>query len=273
MSKTWKTVAYIILIIIGLFSIFPVIWMISTTLKTDSQVNLVPPVWIPHPFAWGNWLKAVTYIPFPLYLWNTVFVSVLATLGAMLVCPMIAYSFARLRWPGRSLAFALTISVMMLPSTVTMIPVFVEWKTVGLVGTRWPLILGSFFGSPYYIFLLRQFFLGLPNELEDAGRVDGLSEYGIYFRVMLPLAVPGVLTIGLFQFMASWGDFMGPLIYLFKPSTYTLSLGIQQFMTQHTVMMQQLMVVGLLTTIPIIVIYFFVQKRFIEGITFTGIKG
>ncbi|MFD1674464.1 carbohydrate ABC transporter permease [Alicyclobacillus fodiniaquatilis] len=268
-----KIVGYIAVIIIAIFSIFPFVWMISTSLKPDAQLSASPPVWIPHPFVWKNWLNAVRDIPFPHYLWNTFYITGLSTLGAMLVNPMVAYSLARIQWFGQKWLFGLTIAVMMLPATVTMIPLYVEWTKVGLVGTPWPLILGNFLGSPFMIFLLRQFYLGLPTDLEDAGRIDGLSEYGIFFRIMLPLSMPGVLTVGLFQFMASWGDFMGPLIYLNKNSQYTISIGMQQFQTQHTVMMQELMVVALLTTIPIIAIYFFVQKRFIEGITFSGIKG
>lgn len=268
-----KNLAYVALAVLGVISIFPFLWMLSTSLKSDTQLNSISPIWIPHPIDWHNWVEAVTAIPFPTYVWNTLLISALATLGAMIVNPMVAYSMARLKWFGRDALFGVTIAVMMLPTTVTLIPVFVEWRMMNLVGTQWPLILGCYLGSPFFIFLLRQFFLGLPVELEDAGRVDGLSEYGIYFRVMLPLSIPGVLTIGLFQFMGSWGDFLGPLIYLNDPNSFTISLGIQQFMTEHTVMIQPLMVVGILTTVPIIIIYFFVQKRFIEGITFTGIKG
>lgn len=270
-GATWTT--YIVLAVISLVAIFPLLWMVSTSLKTTPQVNTITPSLIPHPFVWKNWITAVTYIPFPQYLGNTVFITALSTLGAILVNPMVAYSLARLRWFGRKYLFALTIAVLMLPGTVTLIPVFVEWKMTGLVGTRWPLILGNYLGAPFFIFLLRQFFLGLPVELEDAARVDGLSEYGIYFRIMLPLAIPSVLTVGLFQFMGSWSDFLGPLIYLNNPSTFTISLGMQQFMSLHSVLIQPLMAAGLLTTIPIVILYFFVQKRFIEGITFTGIKG
>lgn len=270
-KKRYKFILYPVLVVISFICFFPMLWMLFTSLMTDPQI--MDQSIFPNPIEWKNWPSAVTTFPFLRYLWNTFFIAVLSTIGAMIVNPMAAYSLARVEWVGRNLLFTITIAVMFLPATVTMIPVYLEWKTVGLMGTPWPLILRHFFGASFFIFLLRQFFLALPTELEDAARVDGLGEYGIYFHIMLPLAMPGILTVGLFQFIQSWDDFMGPLIYLNDSKTYTLSLGISQFIQEHNVQTQEMMAVALFTVIPIIILYFFVQKRFIQGITFSGSKG
>jgi multiple sugar transport system permease protein len=269
-----NTIIYIILTVLGFFFLLPFFWMLSTSLKTDQQLFVFPQVWIPNPIQWSNYAGAVTTIPFFRYMLNTFFVAFMDVLGTVIACPLVAYGLSRIEWKGREILFFLTISVMMIPQEVTMIPQFIMFSKAGLVGTYVPLFIASFFGGrPFMIFLLRQFFVGLPKDLEDAARIDGASEFRIYRSVILPLVVPGILTVGLFRFMNSWNDFLGPLLYLNNESTYTLSIGLQMFTTQYQTEWAMLMAASLLVALPVIVMYFFVQKRFIQGITFTGIKG
>ncbi len=265
---------HIVLILVGLFFLLPFFWMLSTALKSDQQIFVNPPVWIPDPVVWGNFVEAVTAIPFFKYMGNTAIVAFMDVLGTVIACPLVAYGLSRLEWKGRDLLFFVTIAVMMIPTEVTMIPQFIMFSKFNLVGTYVPLYLAAFFGGrPFMIFLLRQFFMNLPRDLEDAARIDGASELRIYARVVLPLVVPGILTVALFRFMNSWNDFLGPLLYLSDETKYTLSIGLQMFTTQYKTEWALLMAASLLVTLPVVVIYFFVQKRFIEGITFSGIKG
>ena len=265
---------HMVLILVGLFFLLPFFWMFSTALKSDQQIFVNPPVWIPDPVMWENFASAVTVIPFFSYMKNTCFVALLDVLGTVLACPLVAYGLSRLEWRGRNLLFFLTISVMMIPHEVTMIPQFIMYSKMGLVGTYVPLYVASFFGGrPFMIFLLRQFFINLPRDLEDAARIDGASEIQVYGRVVLPLVVPGILTVALFRFMNSWNDFIGPLLYLSDEKKYTITIGLQMFTTQYKTEWALLMAASLLTAIPVVAVYFVVQKRFIEGITFSGIKG
>lgn len=269
--KTWLAQAF--LIVSSVFFVAPFIWMVSTSLKPSTQVYTFPPQWIPKPFQWSNYTAAMEYIPFFTYLKNTIVITGFSTLGVVLVCPLVAYSFAKLEWRGKGPLFFLTIAVMMIPGQVTMIPLFLLFEKLNWIGSSLPLIVPAFFGVPFYIFLLRQFFLGLPNELKDAARIDGASEFRIYWQIMLPLAKSAALAVGLFQFMASWTDFMGPLLYLTDQHSYTLSLGLQQFQSQKGTEWGLMMAVSTMMTAPIILLFFFLQKTFIQGITFSGIKG
>lgn len=271
--KLSRAVIHIALIALSAFFLLPFFWMLSTSLKSESQLLLTPPVWIPSPLMWSNYQKAVNFIPFFSYMGNTAGVAALDVLGTVLVVPMVAYGLSRLKWRGRETVFFITIAVMMIPTEVTMVPTFILFSKLGLVGSYVPLYIQSFFGRPFMIFLLRQFFKNLPRDLEDAARIDGASEFAIYRKVILPLVVPGVLTVALFRFMGAWNDFIGPLLYINKENRYTLSIGLQMFTTQYRTEWALLMSATLLTTLPVITIYFFIQKRFIEGITFAGIKG
>ncbi|MEG1195261.1 MAG: carbohydrate ABC transporter permease [Clostridia bacterium] len=272
-QRVSRMLTHIVLIILGACFVLPFFWMLSTALKSDEQLLLSPPVWIPSPLVWNNFVKATEYIPFFSYMGNSAIVAVLDVLGTVLVCPLIAYGLSRLEWKGRDTLFFITIAVMMIPTEVTMVPSFILFSKLNLVGSYIPLFIQSFFGRPFMIFLLRQFFMNLPHDLEDAARIDGASELRIYAKIILPLVVPGILTVGLFRFMNSWNDFIGPLLYLNKEKMYTLPIGLQMFTTQYKTEWALLMAAALLTTLPVVLIYFFVQKRFIEGITFSGIKG
>lgn len=264
--------AHIVLIVASFIFMIPFIWMVSTSLKPLTQVFTFPPEWIPKPVKWSNYIDAMSYIPFFTYLKNTVIITILSTVGAVVSCPLVAYSFAKLKWPGRNILFIITIGVMMIPGQVTMIPLFLLFEKLGMVGTPLPLVIPAFFGVPFYIFLLRQFFMGLPDSLREAAKIDGAGEFRIYWQIMLPLAKPAVLAVGLFQFMASWTDFLGPLLYLTDSIQYTLSLGLQQFQSQKGSEWGLMMAVSTMMTIPVIILFFFLQKTFIRGITFTGIK-
>lgn len=270
MSRFW---AHVFLITASAFFIIPFVWLVSTSLKPLTQIFTFPPEWIPRPFEWSNYTNAMEHIPFFTYLKNTAIITIFSTVGVVLSCPLVAYSFAKLKWRGRNVLFFITIAVMMIPGQVTMIPLFLLFNKLGWVGTSLPLIIPAFFGVPFYIFLLRQFFLGLPETLMDAARIDGANEFRIYWQIMLPLAKPAVLAVGLFQFMASWTDFLGPLLYLTDESAYTLSLGLQQFVNQQGSEWGLMMAVATMMTLPVIILFFFLQKTFINGITFSGIKG
>ncbi|MEC0227576.1 carbohydrate ABC transporter permease [Paenibacillus alba] len=272
-KKINRTLAHLCLIIASFFFIIPFIWLVSTSLKPLTQIFTFPPEWIPHPFQWSNYARAVEYIPFWTYLRNTAVITIGSTLGVIISCPLVAYSFAKLEWRGRGVLFFVTLAVMMIPGQVTMIPLFLLFTKIGWVGTSLPLIVPQFFGVPFYIFLLRQFFLGLPDALREAARIDGASEFRIYLQIMFPLAKSAVLAVALFQFMGSWTDFIGPLLYLTNEPSYTVSLGLQQFQSQKGSEWGLLMAVSTLMTLPVIVLFFFLQKTFINGITFSGIKG
>jgi len=268
-----KIVTYTILILLGILFLFPFLWMFSTALKSDHQMFTYPPIWIPKPMVWKNFADAVTTISFFTFLKNTLIVSILSTIGAIISCPLVAYSLARINWKGRNILFIITIAIMMIPGQVTMVPMFIVFTKLKMVGTFVPLIIPTFFGVPFYIFLMRQFFKQLPKNFEDAARIDGCSEFQIYWRIMLPLCQPAILTIALFQFMSSWSDFLGPLIYLNNEEMYTLQLGLQQFKQAYNTQWNLLMAASILIALPVIILYFFVQRSFIQGISLGGMKG
>lgn len=224
-------------------------------------------------FEWKNYTKGLVFIPFFQQLKNTLIIAVLSVLGTILSCSLVAYGLAKIDWNGRNVLFIVLLSTMMLPGQVTMIPVFSIMVRLGWVDTFLPLIVPAFLGSPFFVFLLRQFFLGIPKELSEAAKLDGCSEFDIYRRVIMPLSKPALATVGLFSFMGAWNDFMGPLIYLVDESKYTVSLGLAMFTGQYGNEYGMLMAVSTVVTIPIIVIFFFTQRTFIQGMTMSGIKG
>ncbi len=265
--------AHTLLLGIGLFFGLPFYWLVSTSLKPDAQIFRMPPVWVPHPIRWVNYPNALTYIPFLRYTWNTVLLCALNVVGTVLSCSLVAYSLSKIRWRGRELVFYSLLATMILPGQVTMIPTFAIFKWLGWIGSIKPLVVPAFFGSAFSIFLLRQFFMTIPNELSDAARIDGCTEFGTYWRVILPLAKPALATVALFTFIGTWNDFLGPLLYLSDERSYTLSLGLQRFVSQHGAEWGMLMAASTVMTVPIIVLFFFAQRTFIQGVTLTGIKG
>jgi len=266
-------VTHVVLAILGLVFLVPFLWLLSTSLKTDPQIFLFPPRWIPSPLTIDQYRLALTTIPFFVYLKNSVVYCVITAIGDVISCSLVSYGLARVRWRGRNALFIVTIATMLLPYQVTLVPLFIIFRTVGWVGTFLPLIVPHFFGSAFYIFLLRQFMLTIPMELADAARIDGASEFRIYRSIVIPLIRPALAVVALFQFLGAWGDFLGPLIYLTDQTTYTISLGLQQYNTQYGTEWGQLMAASTLLTAPIIVLFFFTQRTFIQGVTLTGLKG
>lgn len=268
-----QIVGRIFLIAMSVVFLLPIMWMFTTSIKDSSQVMAYPPIWFPWPPKWENYSIAVNAIPFLLYLRNTVTICFFTIIGTLLSSTLVAYSLAKIPWPGRNVLLLLILSTMMLPFPVTMIPLFVTFGRLGWVNTFKPLIVPSFLGNAFYIFLLRQFFMTIPGELSDAARIDGASELGIFWRVILPLSRPVLAVVALFQFLGSWNDFLGPLIYLQSNDKYTLAIGLQMYRTTNYVEWELLMAASTLVVIPILVLFFFAQRTFIEGIAITGIKG
>jgi multiple sugar transport system permease protein len=271
--STLKTVlSHTVLIGIGLFFALPFYWLASTALKTDKQIFHIPPVWIPNPVVWENFPRALQYVPFARLTFNTLTICLLTMFGTILSCSMVAYSLAKVPWRGRNWIFYSLLATMILPGQVTMIPTFTIFKSLGWIGTPLPLIVPSFFGSAFNIFLLRQFFMTIPAELSDAARLDGCSDWMIFRRIVLPLSKPALATVGLFTFLGNWNDFLGPLLYLNDERTYTLAMGLQRFVSQHGAEWAMLMAASTIMTLPIIVLFFFAQRTFIQGISTTGMK-
>jgi multiple sugar transport system permease protein len=263
-------------VIVGCTILFitPFIWLISNSLKDSAHA--FDANWIPQPVMWSNYRQIFDELPLLLMARNSIIVSVLGVVAVVFSSSMIAYALARLNFPGRKLVFLAVLGTMLLPGAVTMVPVYLIWKRVGLVNTLYPLWLGNLFGSSFYIFMLRQFFLGLPQDLIDAARVDGASYYRIYWQLMLPLVRPALLSVAVFEFQAKWNDFMTPLIYIQNPSLRTLPLGLQQLVQQlgyGQFHWELLFAATVMVTLPMIVIFFLAQKQFIQGIATTGLKG
>jgi len=278
-AKTVMT--HVALVVLSIVFVLPLLWMLSTSLKPIQETMTTPPKWIPSKVLWGNYPDAIFYgraelgyIPFLVYARNTLVITILSVCGAVASNAIVAYSFARLRWPGRDLFFAVTLGTMMVPFPVLMVPTFALFKWVGWVGTFRPLWVPTFFASAFSIFLLRQFFRTIPMELSEAAKIDGGSEFRIFLDVVAPLARPALVVVAVFQLMASWNDFLGPLIYLVDRNTFTLSLGLQAYQTQHGgTPWNLLMAATLMVIAPVIIVFFFAQRVFIQGIATSGLKG
>lgn len=268
-----KLIVYLLLIIGAVLFIMPFLWMLSTSLKENAGLFDIPPKWIPYPPKWSNYPEALKAFPFMRYTFNTLFITVVAIVGCLISSSIVAYSFARLRWPGRDIWFLILLATMMLPGQVTMIPVFVLYKKLGWVNTFAPLTVPYFFGGAFYIFFLRQFFKTIPMELSEAAKIDGCSELRIFWQIVMPLCKPALVTVAIFTFMGTWNDFLGPLIYLNDDEKFTLALGLRSFQMQHGTRWNLLMAASIVVALPTIILFFICQRYFIEGITLTGIKG
>jgi ABC-type glycerol-3-phosphate transport system permease component len=258
---------------VAILFLIPLLWMLSSSLKPTYQIFETPPRWIPNPPRWENYTEALTTLPFALYIRNTAVITLLTIIGHLISCTLIAYAFARLRAPGRDALFVVMLATMMLPYPVTMTPLYVIFNRLGWINTILPLTAPAFFGSAFYVFLMRQFFMTIPRDFEDAARIDGANTLQIIGRIMAPMAMPALATVTIFTFQATWNDFLAPLIYLQRPELYTVTLGLQFFRSTYTTNWAYLMAASLVTTLPVIVVFFAAQRYFIEGITLSGVKG
>jgi ABC-type glycerol-3-phosphate transport system permease component len=265
---------YGLLIGLGFIFALPLLWMVSTSLKSDQQLVVTPPVWFPSPVMWENYSLALQFAPFDVYLRNTVTITVIATFGQVVSACFVAYGFARLRFPFREQLFLVVLSTLMLPAIVTLLPTFLVFRSLGWIDTFLPLTVPYFFGGgPFTIFLLRQYFRTIPLELSDAARIDGASEMRIFYGIILPLALPAVATATIFAFMGHWNEFLGPLIYLNDENKKTLMLGLQSFIGLHDQQFQYLMAASTLTALPTLILFFCFQRVFIQSVVLTGLKG
>jgi multiple sugar transport system permease protein len=272
--RWWAAVAaYTALVLISVLFLAPFALMLSTSLKAEDRIFTEQIEWLPRPVLWSNYTEALASFPFLLYLRNTVFVCAMVVVGTVVSSVLPAYGFARLQWRGRDALFFVMLATLMLPQQVTMLPVFLLFRALRWTGTYLPLVVPPFFGSAFSIFLLRQFFRTIPQELSDAARMDGCSEARILWRIIAPLSTPAIATVMLFAFIGAWTDFINPLIYLTDERSYTLAVGLQTFVGRHASEWNLLMAASAVVTLPMLVVFFLAQRTFIEGIALTGVKG
>lgn len=266
--------SFLVVLVGAILLVLPFLWMLSTSLKAEIKVFASPPQWIPRPAQWDNFVKSLSVLPFGVYYRNTVIITAATILGDVLTAALVAFGFARFRFPGRSALFILVLSTIMLPVQVTIIPRFILFKQLRWIDTFAPIILPAFLGgSAFYIFLLRQFFMTIPRELDDAAKIDGLGAAGIFTRIMLPLSKPSLAIIAIFSFLYNWNDFFAPLIFLNSESRYTLALGLNFLKGHFFSTVSLLMAAAVLAMIPCLLLFFLAQKYFIQGVVFTGVKG
>lgn len=268
-----NTVLYALLLLGAVVFALPFLWMLRTALMEPAQVQKVPLIWIPYPLKWSNFGEALSFMNFWQLLRNTITISGFAIIGQVLSCSIVAFGFARLQFPGREFLFMLLLSTMMLPMMVTEIPRFILFRHFGWIDTFYPLIVPAFFGAPFFVFLLRQFFKTIPMSLDEAARIDGCSSFRLYAQIMLPLSKPVLATVVIFSFIWSWNDFWGPLVYLRSADMKTLSLGLQVFQGVYQTDYHYLMAASLVVLLPILVTYVVAQRYFVQGIVLSGMKG
>lgn len=264
---------HLILILLSLMFALPILWMIFSSLKTPEELARNPYALFPETWRWQNYPDALAAIPFARYLLNSMVLCFGTVLGATFSSALVAWALAHVQWRGRKLAFVLIIGTMLLPWQVTMVPRFVLIREIGLYDSLGAIIFPAFLGEAFFIFLLRQFFLSLPREMLEAGRVDGLSEWGVFWRIGLPLSKPALATVAVFQFVYTWNDFSGPLLYLNDPEKFPLAYGLERFVSAYGDQTHLLLAASVMFTLPMILLFFIAQRTFIQGITTTGLKG
>jgi len=271
--KGWRLILrYILLAAAAALFLLPLYWMIVSSLKPEYEVFAVPPAWWPSPPLWQNYRKALTELPFGRYALNTILIAVGAVIGHVVSCSLVAYGFAKLRAPGKNVLFIILLATLMLPYPVVMIPQYIIFSELDWVNTLKPLIVPTFFGNAFYIFLLRQFFMQIPNDLIDAAKIDGANLLQIIWYVILPISRQAIATVAIFTFQFAWNDFLAPLIYLQDQSRYTLMLGLRFFRSSFEVNWAYLMAASLSIAAPVIVLFFFTQRAFISGISMGSLK-
>jgi multiple sugar transport system permease protein len=274
LSPVGKVVVYTIMFLGLLLFAFPLYWMVITSLKDLGDVHRLPMTWIPHPFRWGNYSQVFQDVPLLRYVWNTIAYTAITVFAVTLASALVAYGFARLRARASAALFALVLSTMMIPPQVTLIPQYLLFNQFNWVDTYLPLVIPAFGGSAFIIFLLRQFYLGISKDLDEAVKIDGGSYATVFFRVILPLSLPSLATAAILEFMYRWNDLIGPLIYLSDGDKYPLSLGLSNFTAAYSATpWNLLMAASMVAVLPPLLLFFFAQKYFIKGIVITGSKG
>ncbi len=268
-----RALIYFLLLAGAVIIMIPLWWMLSTSIKHPKEVFAFPPTFLPAQIMWSNYTDLFVKAPFHIYIFNTTYVVIMDLVGTVATASMVGYAFARLRWRGRDIFFVITLATMMLPATVLLIPRYIIFQQIGWTNSFKPLWVPAFFGYAFFIFLMRQFYATIPHELDAAARIDGASEFGVWWRILAPLTKPALAACGIFTFNATWNDVLGPLIYLTSESKSTLALGLMQFRGPHRTDWHYLMSASTLAMLPVVIIFFFAQKYFIQGITFTGLKG
>ena len=264
---------YAFLIVLAILFILPIFYLFMGSFKAESELFRVPFKWLPDKFQFGNFINMFSSIPFFKYLKNTMIIVVCNIVGSLLSCSLVAYGFARLRWPGRDKVFILVLITMILPYQVTLVPLFLMFTKMKWIGTFLPLTVTCFFGNPFFIFLLRQFFTGIPQDISEAARIDGAGEFTIFSRLVIPMAKPALTTVAIFAFIRSWNDFLGPLVFLGKDELYTLSLAASMLKSNLDPNWSLLLALGAVMILPVLILFFVMQKYFIQGIAMSGIKG
>ncbi|MGQ9554232.1 MAG: carbohydrate ABC transporter permease [Anaerolineae bacterium] len=273
-QAVWRLTVYALLIAGSVIMLLPFLWMLSTSLKTASDTFTYSPTWIPRPVHWQNYTESLSAMLFPILLKNTLQVTIYSLVGCLLTGTIVAFGFARMRFPGRDFLFLVLLATMMLPGQVTMIPVYIIFKWLRWIDTLQPLWVRAFLGGgAFYIFLMRQFFMTLPRELDEAAAMDGCSTLGVLWRILLPLSKPALATVAIFTFMGSWNDFMTALIYVNSIPKMTLALGLHIFQGAYYTQWNYLMAASLVVMLPCLILFFLAQNYFIQGIALTGMKG
>ncbi|MBT2291691.1 carbohydrate ABC transporter permease [Paenibacillus albidus] len=265
---------YTVLIAVSVIMMVPFVWMLSTSLKEPADIFVFPPRLLPSPIRWANYSDVITSMPFHLFYWNSVYIAALVTAGTVFFASLAGYAFARIPFRGGNLVFLMLLSTMMIPNEVIAIPMFLFMRDIGWINTHLPLIVLPIFGAGgvFGVFVMRQFFLSIPKELEEAAMIDGCSRMRIYLTIMLPLAKPAIATLVIFTFLTSWNDFFDPLIFINDRELMTLPLALSMFTNESGTSWHLLMSASVMATLPLLIVFFFAQKQFIEGVSMTGLK-
>lgn len=278
-SKTWQRrvstgLVFTTLVLLAiLMVVIPIGWMALTALKERTQIFAWPPQYWPNPVRWQNFSDVVTQIPFVRFAWNSLVISVWNIVGRLFSCTIVAFAFARMRFPGKNILFMLLLSTLMIPGQITLLPQFALYQRLKWVGTYLPLIVPSFFGNAFFIFLMRQYIMTIPRDLDEAARIDGASTWDVFFRIIMPLCIPPMIVITVLTFLWTWNQFLDPLIYISDYNAYTIQLGLNMLKGRYNIQWNLIMAGSLIAVVPCIVIYFFTQKYLIGGIASVGIKG
>jgi ABC-type glycerol-3-phosphate transport system permease component len=267
-----KGISHTILIFGALVMIIPFIWMLSTSFKAPGKTFVYPPEWIPRPLVWQNYVEMWSALPFNSFFVNSIKIATFSTIGQLLTCSMGAFAFSILKFKGRDFLFFILIATLMIPYQVTLIPTFILFSKIGWVGTHLPLWVPAFWGGAFGTFLLRQFYLTIPIDLAESARIDGANIFQIFTHIYIPLSKPAMATMGIFTFMWSWNDLLNPLIYVSELKQLTLTVGLSFFQNQYGGKWTLMMAGAVVSILPILLIFFFAQKYFIQGIAMTGIK-